>query len=162
MEHVRDHGFRTIGTPTSRLKDIGGCENASKAGEVSGLTEEMLAELPAITWLIDPHGRIAIEGKGDVKAAQGHSPDLAEALMLALDEGAPVPYSYTVAPPDPRAGLGYGHRAKPADYSSRCGQHPWRQDCVCLAQWENKSDRRPAALWRRDVVAIIRNRESGA
>jgi hypothetical protein len=53
-------------------------------GEVSGLSDAMLAELAAITWLIDAHGRIAIEGKADVRAALGHSPDLAESLMLCL------------------------------------------------------------------------------
>lgn len=59
------------------------------------MSDEMLAELAAITWLIDAQGRIIIEGKSDVKAALGHSPDLAEALMIAIGEGVPVPFAYT-------------------------------------------------------------------
>jgi hypothetical protein len=110
------------------------------AGEVSGLIDEMLAELAAITWLIGTRGEIAIEGKSDVKAALGHSPDLAEALMLALGEGAPVPFSYTVAPPDPRAGLGYGHRASVEDRRRwHCQEHPWREACgPCSIQREDR------------------------
>ena len=36
--------------------------------------------------MIDPHGRTAIEDKASVKSALGKSPDLAEALMLAIGE----------------------------------------------------------------------------
>jgi hypothetical protein len=68
-------------------------------GEVSGLTDDMLAELTAVTWLVDPRNRIAIEGKADVKAALGHSPDLDEAMMIAIGEGAPIPCEYREAPP---------------------------------------------------------------
>jgi hypothetical protein len=46
----------------------------------------MLGELAAITYTITSKGQIAIDGKADVKAALGRSPDLAEALMLALGD----------------------------------------------------------------------------
>jgi hypothetical protein len=79
-------------------------------GEVSGLTDEMLAELAANQWLVDPAGMIAIESKASVKSALGHRPDLAEALMLEIGEGEPVPFSYTpVALPTSRP-LNYGHQ----------------------------------------------------
>jgi hypothetical protein len=45
----------------------------------------MLVKLAALTWLIDSQG-IGIEVKDDVKAALGHSSDIAEALMLAIGE----------------------------------------------------------------------------
>lgn len=118
-EHVRDGGYRTVGVNVaSKPNDPERFTNLKaerywrlrerfQAGEVSGLTDGMLAELAAITWLIDPHGRIAIEGKVDVKAAIGHSPDLAEALMIALGEGAPQPFEYRAAPA--ASGMGYGH-----------------------------------------------------
>jgi hypothetical protein len=106
----------------------------------------MLAELTAITWLVDVHGRIAIEGKAEVKAALGHSPDLAEALMLALGEGPPQAYAYTPAPLfDTRAPMGYGHVRKPAR-DGRCIEHPWRSDCG------------PCSVGREDAPATARLR----
>jgi phage terminase large subunit len=120
-EHIRDAGYRTIGVNVAGKPDdpekftnlkaqrYWRLREQFQAGEVSGLTDDMLAELAAITWLVDSHGRIAIEGKADVKAALGHSPDLAEALMIALGEGAPVPFEYRAAPA-PAPGMGYGHQ----------------------------------------------------
>jgi hypothetical protein len=58
----------------------------------------MLAELAAVTYTVDPHGRIAIDGKADVKSAIGRSPDLAEALMIALGERQHEPWTYTPVP----------------------------------------------------------------
>jgi phage terminase large subunit len=98
-EHIRDHGYRTQGInvgsaaedrePFVNLKAerFWHLRERFQRGEVSGLTDEMLAELATITWLIDPHGRTVIEGKAEVKSALGHSPDLAEALMIAIGEG---------------------------------------------------------------------------
>lgn len=83
-----------------------GLRERFKAGEVSGLTDEMLAELAAITWLEDAHGRICIEGKSDVKAVLGHSPDLAESLMIAIGELPPEPMEYR--------GIARGARSLPA------------------------------------------------
>ena len=55
--------------------------------------------------MIDPRGRTAIEDKASVKSALGQSPDLAEALMLALGEPAYEPYRYTGLPRLPTASL---------------------------------------------------------
>jgi hypothetical protein len=63
-------------------------------GDISGLTAEMVSELSVMTYLIDTSGRTAIAGKDDVKSVLGHSPDLGEALMLALGQGPPVPLDY--------------------------------------------------------------------
>jgi hypothetical protein len=51
-------------------------------GEISGLSDEELAELAAIGYVINPRGLTAIEDKASVKSALGRSPDHAEALML--------------------------------------------------------------------------------
>jgi len=67
--------------------------------EVSGASDELLAELAAINYVIDPHGRTAIEDKASVKSALGRSPDLAEALMLAIGEPAPEPFVFTPVNP---------------------------------------------------------------
>ena len=149
-EPLREAGYRCEGVNVaSAAKDRERYSNAKAerywrlrerfiAGEVSGLTDDMLAELASITWLIDPHGRICIEGKVDVKAALGHSPDLAEALMLTLGENAPVPFINIPVPPCPSAGLGYGHRARPASDGQRCLEHPWRESCgPCSIQQED-------------------------
>ena len=63
-------------------------------GEVSGLNDEMLAELASISYLIDSHGKTAIEDKASVKSTLGRSPDLAESLMLALGEITYEPFVY--------------------------------------------------------------------
>lgn len=55
-------------------------------GEISGLSDEALSELVSISYLIDARGKTAIEDKASVRSALGRSPDLAEALMLALGE----------------------------------------------------------------------------
>lgn len=140
-EPLRDAGYRCEGINVAAAsKDRERYANAKAerfwnlrdrfiAGDVSGLSDEMLAELAAITWLLDTHGRIAIEGKADVKAALGHSPDLAESLMLALGEGAPQPFEYTAAPAM-RSPMDYGHTRQPADgLAGRCYEHPWRDAC---------------------------------
>ena len=46
----------------------------------------MLAELAPIEYVVDTRGRIAIESKASVTSALGRSPDLAEALMIALGD----------------------------------------------------------------------------
>jgi phage terminase large subunit len=55
-----------------------------KAGEISGLGDEALAELAAIRYSIDPRGKIEIEGKDELRKRIGRSPDYAESLMLAI------------------------------------------------------------------------------
>ena len=55
-------------------------------GQISGLSDDMLAELAAIEYVVDTRGRIAIESKASVTSALGRSPDLAEALMIALGD----------------------------------------------------------------------------
>ena len=40
-------------------------------GEISGLSDEELAELAAIGYVIDPRGKTAIEDKASVKSALG-------------------------------------------------------------------------------------------
>jgi hypothetical protein len=65
-------------------------------GEISGLSDEELAELAAIGYVIDPRGKTAIEDKASVKSALGRSPDHAEALMLALGEPSYEPYRYLI------------------------------------------------------------------
>ena len=59
--------------------------------EVAGLSDEMLAELSAVQWLVDPRGKTAIESKESVRSTLGHSPDLGEALMLVLGQHFEVP-----------------------------------------------------------------------
>jgi hypothetical protein len=63
-------------------------------GEISGLSDEELAELATIGDVINPRGLTAIEDKASVKSALGRSPDHAEALMLALGEPSYEPYRY--------------------------------------------------------------------
>lgn len=64
-------------------------------GEISGLSDEALGELAAINYVIDARGKTAIEDKSSVKSALGRSPDIAEALMLALGEPAYEPFRFT-------------------------------------------------------------------
>ena len=109
-ECIRDAGYRTIGVNVaSKPRDPDKFVNDKaerfwnlrlkfEAGEISGLTDEMLSELAPITWLVNARGLIEIESKASVKAALGHSPDLGEALMLSLGEGPPAPYEYRPAP----------------------------------------------------------------
>jgi len=53
-------------------------------GEVSGLSDELLAELASVSYLIDPRGRMTIEDKSSVKATLGRSPDLAESFDVSV------------------------------------------------------------------------------
>ena len=110
-EHLRSFGFRTEGinvasSPNDKEKFANlkaerfwFLRERFQAGQVAGLGDEMLSELAAITYSVDAHGRIVIDGKADVRAALGRSPDLAEALMMAIGEAAPVRLEYTPAPP---------------------------------------------------------------
>ena len=54
--------------------------------EISGLSDEDLAELAAVYYVIDNRGKTGIEDKAAIKSALGRSPDHAESLMLALGE----------------------------------------------------------------------------
>ena len=63
-------------------------------GEISGLSDEALGELASISYLIDSRGKTAIEDKASVRSALGRSPDLAEALMLALGEPSYEPFRF--------------------------------------------------------------------
>lgn len=97
-EHIRSSGYRTEGINVASSPDdkerfanlkaqrFWFLRERFQKGQVSGLSDEMLAELAAITYTVDPHGRIAMDGKADVKSALGRSPDLAEALMIALGD----------------------------------------------------------------------------
>jgi hypothetical protein len=67
-------------------------------GEVSGLDVEMLSELAAIAYVIEPRGKTAIEDKASVKNTLGKSPDLPGALMLALGEPLYEPFRYQPLP----------------------------------------------------------------
>lgn len=76
-----------------------------------GLTDEMLAELAALNYTIDPKGRIAIEDKASARSALGRSPDLAEALMLALGEPDLEPFTYiSVGPRIGSVSWAFSHR----------------------------------------------------
>lgn len=70
-------------------------------GEITGLSDEALGELAAISYVIDARGKTAIEDKAGVKSVLGRSPDIAEAIMLALGEPRYEPYRYS--------GLARGH-----------------------------------------------------
>jgi hypothetical protein len=50
-----------------------------QAGEISGLTKELLVQLATIPWLVDWLSKIEFESKASIKAVFGHSPELAEA-----------------------------------------------------------------------------------
>jgi phage terminase large subunit len=105
-EHIRSAGFRVVGINAAsapankeryanlKAERFWHLRERFQRGEVSGLTDETLAELAAITFVVDSAGRIGIEGKADVKSILGHSPDLAEALMLAIGEPAPVKFEW--------------------------------------------------------------------
>jgi hypothetical protein len=106
LEHIRTAGHPCVGinvgsvsAEPERFRNLKAerywhLRQRFQAGEVSGLSDEMLAELASISYLIDPHGRTVIEDKASVKATLGRSPDLAEALMLALGELPPKPWVY--------------------------------------------------------------------
>ena len=97
-EHIRSSGYRTEGVnvaSSSADKERFANLKAERfwflrerfaKGQISGLSDEMLAELAAIEYVVDTHGRIAIESKASVTSALGRSPDLAEALMIALGD----------------------------------------------------------------------------
>ena len=53
--------------------------------------------------VIDARGRTQIEDKASVRSALGRSPDLAEALMLALGEPTYEPFRYSGLPQIPRS-----------------------------------------------------------
>lgn len=110
-EHVRSQGFRTIGlNAASAASDRERYTNlkaeryfhlrqAFIKGAISGLDDETLGELASMAYVVDPHGRIAIEDKASVKSALGHSPDRGEALMLAAGEDEHQPWTYTPVVP---------------------------------------------------------------
>jgi hypothetical protein len=76
--------------------------------EVSGASNELIAELAAINYVIDAHGRTQIEDKTSVKSALGKSPDLAEALMLAIGEPPHEPWVF-IPVPRPGASTSFGN-----------------------------------------------------
>jgi phage terminase large subunit len=109
-EHLRSNDYRTEGlNAASKAKDAERYANLKaerywflrerfQRGEISGLSDEALAELAAITYTVDTAGRIAIEGKADVKSTLGRSPDLAESLMIAIGEQPPQPFAWMPVP----------------------------------------------------------------
>lgn len=66
--------------------------------EISGLSDEDLAELAAVSYVIDNRGKTGIEDKAAIKSALGRSPDHAESLMLALGEPSYAPFRYSGLP----------------------------------------------------------------
>jgi len=112
-EHIRSSGFAAEGiNVATSAADKERFANSKAArywflrerfqrGEISGLSDEMLAELAAVSYAVDAAGRITIDGKADVKSILGRSPDLAEALMIALGEHPPGPVGYMPAPYQP-------------------------------------------------------------
>jgi hypothetical protein len=112
LQDIRDAGYRTQGVnvgcgPDEREKERFRNLKAQRywflrerfqRGEISGLSDEMLAELASINYLINPKGQVEIEDKASVKSILGKSPDLAEALMLAIGEHAPEPFDYRPVP----------------------------------------------------------------
>jgi hypothetical protein len=148
-EHIRSAGYRTEGinvASAAQEKERFASLKAERywrlrerfqRGEVSGLSDEMLAELAAIPWLIDPHGRIAIEGKVEIKSMLGRSPDLAEALMLAIGEAAPEPFNYIRIPFVSRADVFEGTAIRPeTDRASFRARQPYvsRAEDAALAR----------------------------
>jgi len=109
-EHLRSEGYRSVGinvgsasSEPERFRNLKAqrfwhLRERFQRGEVAGLSDEILAELASISYLINARGQTEIEDKASVKAALGHSPDLAEALMLALGELPPEPFAYIPAP----------------------------------------------------------------
>jgi phage terminase large subunit len=112
-EHIRSAGYRTEGVNVGsapgdreRFTNLKAerywmLRERFQRGEISGLSAEMLAELAAITWIIDPAGRTAIEGKTEVKSLLGRSPDLAEALMIGIGDGVLPPIEWRAVPRRP-------------------------------------------------------------
>ena len=157
LEHLRSEGFRCIGInagasaedkerfTNAKSEQLWFLRGRFQRGEVSGLSNECLAELAAINYVIDPKGRTAIEDKASVKSILGRSPDLADSLALALGTADPLPYEYRTPPLDPRQGLGYGHASRGQREPTRCVAHPWRESCVCLAEREDDA---PMAVGR--------------
>jgi phage terminase large subunit len=97
-EHVRNAGYRTEGVNVASAPDDRERFANLKAqrywmlrdrfakGQISGLSDDMLAELAAISYLVNSRGAIEIEDKASVRSTLGRSPDLAEALMIALGD----------------------------------------------------------------------------
>jgi phage terminase large subunit len=96
MLQLRDHHFPVEGinvaaaaTDKERFANVKAerfwsLRDSFVKGEVSGLTDEMLAELVVINYGIDGSGRTIIEAKSAARSELGRSPDLADAVMLAL------------------------------------------------------------------------------
>jgi phage terminase large subunit len=114
-EHIRDAGYRTVGVnvgggPDEREKERFRNSKAQRYwflrerfehGEVSGLSDELLAELASINYVINSRGQTEIEDKATVKSILGRSPDLAEALMIAIGEHEPQSFEYRPPPAIP-------------------------------------------------------------
>jgi hypothetical protein len=71
------------------------CASALFGARVSGLSDEALGELAAINYVIDARGKTAIEDQAGVRSALGRSPDIAEALMVAMGEPRYEPFRHT-------------------------------------------------------------------
>jgi phage terminase large subunit len=110
LQHIRDAGYRCQGinvgssaTDKERFSNLKAerywyLRERFQRGEISGLSDECLSELAAISYLVDPRGKTAIEDKTSVKSTLGKSPDLAESLMLALGEPTYEPFVYRPIP----------------------------------------------------------------
>lgn len=96
MLHLRDHHFSVEGVNVAaaahdkerfanlKAERFWSLRESLVKGEVSGLTDAMLAELAAINYGIDSSGRTMVEANSAARSELGRSPDLADALMLGL------------------------------------------------------------------------------
>jgi phage terminase large subunit len=128
-KHIRDCGYRVAGIYVSaRAEDPERFMNSRavrywflrerfERGEVSGLANDLLIELASLTYGLGPRGQTLIDDKASVKSILGHSPDLAEAAMLALGEPSYEPFVHQHLPIPTRGQLldrvGYGQRGGP-------------------------------------------------
>ena len=98
LEQIRAAGYRVEGVKVSvRAEDSERYANVKaerywnlrarfEKNQVRGLTQSMLVELAALTYAVTPTGKIQIDDKVSTRSVLGHSPDLAEALMLCLGD----------------------------------------------------------------------------
>lgn len=56
----------------------------SLAGPAEHEYRDLRAELTAVTYTLDPSGRVKVEGKDEIKKRAGRSPDFADAFNLAV------------------------------------------------------------------------------
>lgn len=70
--------------------DIGRELSRQVAWDLSGMPEEFVSQLLSPKYAIDSSGRVKVEPKAETKKRIGHSPDGADALLLAFYDGRPT------------------------------------------------------------------------